>query len=153
MPVDGIFAGETETAQLMAKHDWSATSLGSPAGWPQSLRTIVPIMLASRFAMRVMWGRDDMLLLYNDNYRPVLGATKHPSALGRPMRLSYGELWHVVGPLFQRVLDGESIALEDSLLPLDRAGFQRRSQVDACAAKRGREPENNARQYRRRKRE
>ncbi|HEX4454166.1 MAG TPA: ATP-binding protein [Kofleriaceae bacterium] len=123
MPVDGIFAGETETAQLMANHDWASTSLGSPDRWPQSLRTIVPIMLASRFAMRVMWGRDDMVLLYNDNYRPVLGPTKHPSALGRPMQLSYGELWHVVGPLFQRVLDGESIALEDSLLPLDRHGF------------------------------
>jgi hypothetical protein len=63
------------------------------------------------------------VLLHNDNYRPVLGPTKHPWALGRPIRLSYGELWHVVGPLFQRVLDGESIALEDSLLPLDRNGF------------------------------
>ena len=123
MLVDPIFAGETETAKLMARHDWVSTSLGSPETWPQSLRTIVPIMLASRFAMRVMWGRDDMLLLYNDNYRPVLGPTKHPSAIGRPMRVSYAELWHVVGPLFQRVLDGESIALEDSLLPLDRHGF------------------------------
>jgi signal transduction histidine kinase len=120
---DPIFAGETETGKLMARHDWAATSLGAPETWPQSLRTIVPIMLASRFAMRVMWGRDDMVLLYNDNYRPVLGTTKHPSAIGRPMRLSYAELWHVVGPLFQRVLDGESIALEDSLLPLDRQGF------------------------------
>ncbi len=117
-----IFFGETETASLMRQFDWASSPLGAPEGWPQSLRTIVPIMLSSRFAMRVMWG-PDLVLLYNDGYRPVLGPSKHPRSLGRPAEAFYRELWHVVGPMFQRVLAGESIALDDTLLPLDRLGF------------------------------
>ncbi len=118
-----LFVGDGEAAALMRTIDWSATSLGAPATWPNSVRTILPMMLRSRFAMRVLWGRDDLLMIYNDAYRPVLGSSKHPGAMGRPVRDSYPELWHVVGPMFQRVLDGESIALEDTLLPLDRNGY------------------------------
>ena len=117
-----IFYGETETASLMRQFDWGSSTIGPPDAWPLSLRTIVPIMLSSRFAMRVMWG-PELVLLYNDGYRPVLGPSKHPRSLGQPAESFYRELWHVVGPMFQRVLAGESIALDDTLLPLDRLGF------------------------------
>jgi PAS domain S-box-containing protein len=102
--------------------DWSRTPLGPTSSWPQSLRTIVPIMLASRFAMRVLWG-PEFIFLYNDGYRPILGASKHPSAMGSRTAESFRELWDVVGPLFHRVYAGEAVALEDSLLPLDRNGY------------------------------
>jgi signal transduction histidine kinase len=118
-----LFAGDSEVAGLLRSIDWSTSPLGPPDQWPNSVRTILPMMLRARFAMRVMWGRDDLVLLYNDAYRPVLGPKKHPSALGRASRESYRELWHKVGPMFQRVLDGESIALEDEILPLDREGY------------------------------
>ena len=68
----------------MRGHDWSASPLGDPEGWPQSLRTVVGLMLGSRHPMFVAWG-PDLAFLYNDGYAPILGA-KHPQALGRPFQ-------------------------------------------------------------------
>jgi signal transduction histidine kinase/ActR/RegA family two-component response regulator len=101
---------------------WEGTPLGPSRGWPTTLRTLVPIMLASRFAMRILWG-EDLVLLYNDAYRPVLGPRKHPAAMGRPIEESYRELWDTVGPMFHRVLKGETLALDDGVLPLNRVGY------------------------------
>jgi signal transduction histidine kinase len=72
--------------------------------------------------MRVLWG-PEFILLYNDSYRPILGRSKHPGAMGRPTAESFSELWSVVEPLFRRVHTGETIALEDTLLPIDRSGY------------------------------
>jgi len=44
----------------------------------------VRIVLTSRFAMFVWWGRE-LVNLYNDAYRAFLGI-KHPAALGKPAR-------------------------------------------------------------------
>src|SRR5262252_4036545 len=80
---DVVLAGGGEMGALMRSVDWSKTALGPVERWPQSLRTAVSIMLESAFAMVVAWG-PDFLFLYNDRYRPVLVATKHPAALVRP---------------------------------------------------------------------
>ena len=114
-------AGGGEMGALMRAKDWSATPLGDPSTWPQSLRTSLSIMLESRFAMVVAWGAD-YRFFYNDGYRPVLGV-KHPSSLGTPGREIFPEVWEVVGPEFDRVRRGESFAIEDWLLPLDRNGY------------------------------
>jgi PAS domain S-box-containing protein len=119
---DDPFPGKSESAALMRATEWSKTPLGPPETWPQSLRTIVPIMLASRFGMRVLWG-PEFIFLYNDAYRPVLGSSKHPSAMGSRTAESFREVWDIVGPLFRRVYAGEAVALEDTLLPLDRNGY------------------------------
>jgi signal transduction histidine kinase len=120
--LDDPFPGKSESAALMRALDWSRNPLGPPEAWPQSLRTIVPIMLASRFGMRVLWG-PEFIFLYNDAYRPVLGKSKHPSAMGSRTAESFREIWDIVGPLFRRVYAGEAVALEDTLLPLDRNGY------------------------------
>lgn len=120
--LEELFPGDGESATLMRAVDWSATPLGPTDSWPQSLRTIVPIMLASRFAMRVLWG-PEFIFLYNDGYRPILGASKHPSAMASRTAESFREVWSIVGPLFHRVYAGEALALENTLLPLDRNGY------------------------------
>jgi signal transduction histidine kinase/ActR/RegA family two-component response regulator len=119
---DPCFAGGGECGALMRSLRWESTELGPPHAWPRTLRTLIPIMLASRFAMRLLWG-PKLILLYNDEYRPVLGARKHPAAMGRPIEESFHELWDTVGPLFARVLAGESVALDDGLLALNRSGY------------------------------
>jgi signal transduction histidine kinase/ActR/RegA family two-component response regulator len=119
---DACFAGGGECGALMRSVPWADTPLGPPAHWPPTLRTLIPIMLASRFAMRILWG-PDLILLYNDAYRPVLGPRKHPVAMGRPIEQSYLELWHTVGPMFARVMKGEVVDLEDGILPLNRTGY------------------------------
>lgn len=106
----------------MQSMNWAATPLGPVEGWPQSLRAMIPTMLASRFAMRVVWG-SEYVMLYNDAYLPVLGRDKHPRAMGAPTAKSFPELWDIVEPLFQRVYRGEAVALSDMHLPVHRNGY------------------------------
>jgi signal transduction histidine kinase/ActR/RegA family two-component response regulator len=120
--IDPCFAGGGECGALMRSMRWDENPLGPSRQWPSTLRTLIPIMLASRFAMRILWG-PSFILLYNDEYRGVLGPRKHPAAMGRPVEESYQELWHTVGPMFARVLAGEAISLDDGLLPLNRNGY------------------------------
>ena len=77
----GFLDAPGEMAGMMRRHDWSGSPLGPPDGWPQTLRSVVGLMLRSRFPMFVAWG-PRMGFLYNDAYVDILGA-KHPSALGR----------------------------------------------------------------------
>ena len=70
----------SELAALIAATDWSASPLGDPLTWPPSLRTAVGICLSSRFPILLWWG-PDLAMVYNDAYRPMLGA--RPSTLGR----------------------------------------------------------------------
>jgi hypothetical protein len=51
-------------AERIAAFDWSATPLGPLDRWPQSLRTVVNILLTSRYAMWMAWG-SDLNMLYN----------------------------------------------------------------------------------------
>ena len=115
------FLGMGEIAALMRAADWKATPVGPPERWPQSLRTSVSLLLESRFPMLLCWG-PEFTQFYNEPFRPILGATKHP-AVGRSARDTFAEAWHIVGPLFDRVMDGESVGFEDMLVPLDRNGF------------------------------
>ena len=106
---------------MMRAVQWDHTVFGPVGQWPQSLRTAVSMMLESRFAMVVAWG-PDFRFFYNDRYRPILG-TKHPAALGTPAPEIFPEIWTVIGPEFERVRRGESFALDDWLLPLERNGY------------------------------
>jgi signal transduction histidine kinase len=120
--VPDLFEGSGESAALMRTIDWARSPLGPVAQWPETLKTMIPVMLASRFAMRVVWG-PAYVMLYNDAYLPILGRDKHPRAMGAPTADSFPELWHIVEPLFQRVYQGQAVALTDSHLPLHRNGY------------------------------
>ena len=52
--------------------DWSQTALGTPAGWPASLRLTLDILLNSPLPMLLMWGREQVMV-YNDAYAALLG--------------------------------------------------------------------------------
>jgi len=107
---------------LMRAKDWSKTPLGPPASWPQSLRTVVRILLTSRYAMWMGWG-PDLCFLYNDAYQPTLGG-KHEWALGAPAREVWAEIWDAIGPRIETVLrSGESTWDEGLLLFLERNGY------------------------------
>jgi len=53
--------------ELTRNYDWSQTSVGSPAEWPQNLRTTVAMILSSSFPMFLWWG-EEMIQFYNDAY-------------------------------------------------------------------------------------
>src|SRR5436309_15257404 len=91
---DDTLAGGGEMGALIRSLDWSQTPLGPVAQWPQSLRTSVSICLASHFPMLIWWG-PQLVKIYNDAYRPMLGTIKHPKALGQPGRECWPEIWHI----------------------------------------------------------
>ncbi|MDB4991246.1 MAG: two-component hybrid sensor and regulator, partial [Myxococcaceae bacterium] len=115
-------SGGGEMGALMRSIDWTKTSVGAPESWPQSLRTALSILLETGFPMYIAWG-PEFTQFYNDGYRPILGSTKHPVAMGLGTRRTFAEIWHIIGPMFEGVMEGRSFSLTDFLLPLDRHGF------------------------------
>jgi PAS domain S-box-containing protein len=116
-----FLSGGGELGALMRAHDWSASPLGHPAGWPQALRTVVELMLNSKFPMFVAWG-PELGFLYNDPYREILG-DKHPRALGRRFQDIWSEIWHDIGPLVDRALQGEGTYADRLYLVMNRHGY------------------------------
>jgi len=122
-PENDLFAVEGEMASLMGAMDWSATPLGAVDMWPQSLRTVVRVLLTSRFAMWLGWG-PNLAFLYNDAYKAMTLGAKHPWALGRPSRDVWAEIWTDIGPRIERVLHGGQATWDDKLLLfLQRSGY------------------------------
>ncbi len=117
-----VFVGDSEMARLMRSHNWSQTPLGHVSSWTSSLKIAVSICLNSRFPMVIWWGKD-LVLLYNDAWRPILG-TKHPKALGRPGREVWAEIWDIIGVQLHSVLEtAQATWSDDMLLPVDRYGY------------------------------
>jgi PAS domain S-box-containing protein len=112
-----------ETGELMRRIDWARTSLGAADKWPQSLRSAVRIVLTSRFAMWMAWGRD-LNFLYNDTYAHMTLGEKHPRALGMPSAEVWPEIWSDIGPRVQQVMrSGVATWDEALLLFLERSGY------------------------------
>jgi signal transduction histidine kinase/DNA-binding NarL/FixJ family response regulator len=108
--------------ERMRAFDWTQTPLGPPETWPQSLRTIVRMMLDSRFAMWMAWG-PEYTFFCNDAYLPTLGI-KGSHALGARSNELWAEIWHDVGPMIDKVLEtGEANWHEGLLLFLERSGY------------------------------
>jgi PAS domain S-box-containing protein len=116
-----FLAGGGTMGALMRNHDWSESPLGRPESWPPSLRTIVGLLLQSRFPMFVAWG-EDLGFLYNDPYAEILGA-KHPRALGKPFFDIWSEIWPDISPLIDAAISGEATYREDLPLVMNRKGY------------------------------
>jgi PAS domain-containing protein len=116
-----FLTGGGQLGALMRTHDWSTSPLGSPDTWPPSLRTVVDLLLQSRFPMFVAWG-PDLGFLYNDSYAEILGA-KHPSALGRRFADIWSEIWPDISPLIDAAMSGQATYREDLPLILNRKGY------------------------------
>ncbi|HEV7856787.1 MAG TPA: hypothetical protein VGO72_07495, partial [Herminiimonas sp.] len=67
---------------LIRSTDWSKTSLGAIESWPEALRLTTSICLDSQFAIAVWWGAE-LIQIYNDAYRALIGETKHHLAYGQ----------------------------------------------------------------------
>src|SRR5690349_4848788 len=103
-PASELFSGGGEMGALMRATDWSKTRLGPTENWPKSLKTMLGVVLGSRFPMLLWWG-PDLLHLYNDAYRPIL-RDKHPGSLGAPAAEVWAEVWDVAGPMARGVQQG-----------------------------------------------
>ena len=113
-------AGGGEMGALIRAFDWARTPLGPIAGWPQSLRTAVDIVLRSPVPLVMLWGRDG-IMIYNDAYSVFAGG-RHPQLLGSKVL----EGWPEVADLNRRVMEvglrGETLSFRDEHLVLYRPG-------------------------------
>jgi len=117
-----FLAGGGEAGARMRAVDWSTTPLGAPQRWPQSLKTIVRVLLDSRYAMWMLWG-PELTFFCNDAYLPTVGI-KRDWVIGARSDKVWEEIWPDIGPRIARVLEhGQATWDEGLLLFLERSGF------------------------------
>ena len=116
-----FLVGGGEMGRLIRAMDWSQSSLGPVAGWPQSLRTTISICLASDLPICVIWG-PRLVQIYNDAYRVICG-DKHPRSMGQNFAECWMEAWPVIGQAHDQALAGDTAFLEAQHIFLERHGF------------------------------
>jgi PAS domain S-box-containing protein len=117
-----FLAGGGEMGALTRAYDWSASPLGKPETWPQSLRTALRILLNTNHPMFIWWG-PELIQFYNDAYRQTMGPERHPSALGQGGRECWAEIWDIIGPQIEQVMSGGGANWhENQLVPVTRHG-------------------------------
>jgi PAS domain S-box-containing protein len=117
-----FLAGGGEMGALTRAFDWSKTPLGRPQNWPQSLRTVVRILLNTNHPMFIWWGAE-LIQLYNDACSQTMGPERHPGALGQRGRECWQEIWPIIGPQIEQVMSGGGATWNDKqLVPITRHG-------------------------------
>ncbi|WP_230532572.1 PAS domain-containing protein, partial [Microvirga roseola] len=97
------------------------SQLGGLTEWPQSLRTLVGVMLGSHQPMFIAWG-PERLMLYNDDYAPMLGR-RHPQALGTRFDEVWFDILDQVGPIMDRAYAGVATHMDDICFVMHRHGY------------------------------
>ena len=120
---DNSEAPRPSMRSVFHQFDWSATALGPRKSWPVLLRLLVDLCLDSEFPVQISWG-PELLVLYNDAYIPLLGAEKHPWALGRPTSEVGPHLWPASEEHLHEVMQtGRAYHSGDQQLIIDRHGY------------------------------
>ncbi len=103
-------------------YDWDSHPLGPLSGWPAEFRATVAVALTSRFPIVLWLGAEDLFLVYNDTYIPMLG-DRHPAALGLPGRKVWWDIWDPIGPMLAGVVaTGRATWSDDLMLALVTEG-------------------------------
>jgi PAS domain S-box-containing protein len=117
---EGLIRSEGRMAALIRAHDWSPTPLGPIEDWPEALLLSANLMLSCAFPSLVFWG-EELVQLYNDAFVPLL-AERHPSGLGQTAQECWWDAWQIVGPNLKRVMEGETVFHENTIVPILRDG-------------------------------
>jgi signal transduction histidine kinase/CheY-like chemotaxis protein len=126
-PFDPAVTGEpsppnvSEMELRMRRHPWETTAVGPVASWPFSLKLAVRTLLDCQLPMYLVWG-DQFLEFYNDAYVPVIGDKKE-ARIGGDARRTWAEIWPTIGPMFERVRQGEPVGYRDLPLSINRYGY------------------------------
>jgi len=121
LPASLSFLDNTgELGALIARHDWSATSLGAIDTWPQSVRSTVSLILHSPFPIATMWGEDGVMI-YNSGYAEI-ARDKHPALLGIEVRDAWPEARGFNDEVMRVCLSGKTLHYANQELTLHREG-------------------------------
>ncbi|WP_460984484.1 PAS domain-containing sensor histidine kinase [Spirosoma fluminis] len=111
-----------EMGDIIRATDWSQTAIGPIEKWPLSLRLAVQLTLDSDLSMYLVWG-PNFTQFYNDSFRQLLGADKHPAALGNSAKDTFAEIWDWLEPTLSSVLQGNPFGAQDMPVKLNRSGI------------------------------
>ena len=114
----------SEMAKRFEDFDWSRTSIGPAERWPITWQKAADLILASSFPTALALG-PELIYFYNDAFIPIGGPARHPSALGRPVREVWKEIWEpVLERRFAETLGtGRPTGEAELLMPLLRSGY------------------------------
>ncbi|GAB3522650.1 PAS domain S-box protein [Emticicia fontis] len=121
--------GGGEMGALMRTKDWENTVLGMPDQWPVQLKQMTATLLSTSAPMLISWGAE-YIQLYNDAFRPIMGSTKHPKALGARVKETSAEIWDTISSLFEKVKQGEAVDFKDFKLQIDQNGHLENTYFD-----------------------
>jgi signal transduction histidine kinase len=108
-------------ADRIRAHDWESTAIGPISRWSDTLLIAVNMMLSARHPILLLWG-PELILLYNDAFRPIL-TNRHPQSLGERGREFWVDVWPVVGQQLESVFHGgQTVSNENALVPVLRNG-------------------------------
>jgi PAS domain S-box-containing protein len=108
--------------ELIRAYDWSRNPLGPPVNWSPPLQLAVQLVLNTGHPMCLRWG-PQLICIYNDAYGELIGQERHPTALGKPAREVWSEVWHIAGPQLEHVLAGHGVVwTQNALVPMTRNG-------------------------------
>ena len=119
MSDDHVFP-DSELGRLYRALDWEHSPLGPVHTWSPALKTATAMVLRQGLPQSVCWG-PDLRQIYNDAFRVIMG-DKHPAGMGQPVLHNWSEVADTVGPLFERVLAGETVTFQDLPLTVHRNG-------------------------------
>lgn len=104
--------GDGEMAVRIREFDWATTLLGAISAWPQSLRTVIGLVLAMPDPTTVLYG-PSRTQLYKDAYVAVAG-DRHPTLLGQAVAQGWPDAYEaVIAPLLAETDAGRAVRLMD----------------------------------------
>ncbi|KAL1741276.1 histidine kinase [Schizophyllum fasciatum] len=113
-------------AKYLLAFDWARTPLGPIDAWPQSLKTVVALMLANPSQSCMFWG-PERTLLYNDAWAHISGA-KHPHLMGKPGRVAFHEIWDTFSEHCEQVYSGKQVGRVDDLVLFESRATEEQTQ-------------------------
>jgi signal transduction histidine kinase len=111
-------------ANIAALADWAASPLGAVDTWSPLLVCTARTALGSSFPTILLWG-PKLVQVYNDAYRTTFMEGRHPAGMGQPTQECWPEVWHFNEPIYQRVMGGEPVYMEDQEYILLEGGEKR----------------------------
>lgn len=112
--------GGGEAADIIAKFNWTGTSLGPIENWPASLKSSLALILRSPVPIVTLWGTDG-IMIYNDAYSGFAGG-RHPRLFGSKVREGWPEVADFNDNIMKVGLAGGTLAYRDFPLVLYRHG-------------------------------
>lgn len=79
------------------------------------------MIMECHLPMCIVWGKE-LIRLYNDAFRPLVGENRHSNALGNSAYESMADIWDQIGPELEGAMAGKSFGAENFHLSLNRIG-------------------------------